>query len=285
MSVWPRTYHLSCNPNAVFSSELAQPPSVPEGGYIRRINLNHVELLRLFWGNHYCETDWMFVPPADVVADWLSDNNVRIWGYSHNDMLLATLMFRRIGEDPWTIMSVDCICVHRDVRGRGLTAMLLENVILQGYNMRWLRDKDAFTILGYRETPAGSLLRDIVPPLKKEHYIWALGRGPAIKKGQRILHLNVQGTKVILFNTWRQTFPGGKEQWEICWIQKRGCSLLALAAACPSNIQIWVSSLYIDFELESAKEKEGWTKSEGVLLLECWGRPLPNLLTMPYTHF
>ena len=285
MSVWPRTYHLSCNPDAVFSAELAQPPSVPEGGYIRRINMNHVELLRLFWGNHYCENDWMFVPPADVVSDWLSDNNVRIWGYSHNDMLLATLMFRRIGEDPWTILSVDCICVHRDVRGRGLTAMLLENVILQGYNMRWLRDKEAFTILGYRETPAGGLLRDIVPSLRKEQYIWSVGRGPAIKKGQRILHLNVQGTKVILFNTWRQTFPGGKEQWEICWIQKRGCSLSALAAACPNNIQIWVSSLYIDFELESAKEKECWTKSEGFLLLECWGRPLPNLLTMPYTHF
>jgi hypothetical protein len=99
------------------------------------MNLNHVELLRLFWGNHYCETDWMFVPPADVVGDWLFDNNVRIWGYSHNDMLLATLMFRRIGEDPWTTMSVDCICVHRDVRGRGRTAMLLENVILQGFNM------------------------------------------------------------------------------------------------------------------------------------------------------
>ena len=285
MSVWPRTYHLSCNPDAVFSADLATKPLVPEGGYIRRMNMNHIELLRLFWGNHYCETDWMFVPPAEVVSDWISDNNVRIWGYSHNDMLLATLMFRRIGEDPWTIMSVDCICVHRDVRGRGLTAMLLENVILQGYNMGWLREKDAFTILGYRESPAGSLLRDIVPPLKKEKYIWSIGGGAAIKKGQRILHLNIQGTKVILFNTWRQTFPGGKEQWEICWIQKRSCSLSALLAACPSNIQIWVSSLYIDFDLESAKEKEGWNTSEGILLLECWGRPLPNLLTMPYTHF
>ena len=286
MSVWPRTYHLSCNPDAVLSADLATKPLVPEGGYIRRMNMNHIELLRLFWGNHYCETDWMFVPPAEVVSDWISDNNVRIWGYSHNDMLLATLMFRRIGEDPWTIMSVDCICVHRDVRGRGLTAMLLENVILQGYNMGWLREKDAFTILGYRETPAGSLLRDIVPPLRKEKYIWSTtGGDAAIKKGQRILHLNIQGTKVILFNTWRQTFPGGKEQWEICWIQKSGCSLSALLAGCPSNIQIWVSSLYIDFDLESAKEKEGWHTSEGFLLLECWGRPLPNLLSLPYTHF
>ena len=286
MSVWPRTYHLSCNPDAVFSADLAKKPLVPEGGYIRRMNMNHIELLRLFWGNHYCETDWIFMPTADVVGDWLSDNNVRIWGYSHNDMLLATLMFRRIGEDPWTTMSVDCICVHRDVRGRGLTAMLLENVILQGYNMGWLREKDAFTILGYRETPAGSLLRDIVPPLRKEKYIWSTtGGGAAIKKGQRILHLNIQGTKVILFNTWRQTFPGGKEQWEICWIQKSGCSLSALLAGCPSNIQIWVSSLYIDFDLESAKEKEGWHTSEGFLLLECWGRPLPNLLSLPYTHF
>jgi len=86
--------------------------------------------------------------------------------------------------------------------------MLLENVILQGYNMGWLREKDAFTILGYRESPAGSLLRDIVPPLKKEKYIWSTGGDAAIKKGQRILHLNIQGTKVILFNTWRQTFPG-----------------------------------------------------------------------------
>jgi hypothetical protein len=165
--------------------------------------------------------------------------------------------------------------------------MLLENVILQGFNMGWLREKDAFTILGYRETPADNLLHNLVPPLRKEHYIWSAGcHGPAIKKGQQILHLNIQGTKVILFNTWRQTFPGGKEQWEICWIQKQnGCSLSALALACPSNIQIWVSSLYIDFDLESAKEKEGWTTSEGVLLLECWGRPLPNLLSLPYTHF
>ena len=287
MSVWPRTYHLSCNPDAIFSENLATKPLVPEGGYIRRMNINHVELLRLFWGNHYCETDWMFVPPADVVGDWLSDNNVRIWGYSHNDMLLATLMFRRIGEDPWTTMSVDCICVHRDVRGRGLTAMLLENVILQGFNMRWLRGKDAFTILGYRETPADNLLHNLVPPLRKEQYIWSTaGGGPVLKKGQRILHLNIQGTKVILFNTWRQTFPAGKEQWEICWIQKHNkISLSALLRGCPSNIQIWVSSLYIDFHLESAKEKEGWNKSEGYLLLECWGRPLPNLLNMPYTHF
>ena len=168
-SLWPRTYQLSCNPTAVFSKDLAKEPQIPKDGYIRRMNLDHIELLRLFWGNHYCDSDWMFVPPADVISDWLSDNNVRIWGYSHKDMLMATLMFRRIGEDPWTTMSVDCICVHRDVRGKGLTAMMLENLFLQGSNMGWLRDNEAFTILGYRETPAGNLLHDLVPPFVKKN--------------------------------------------------------------------------------------------------------------------
>jgi hypothetical protein len=284
-SVWPRTYQLSCNPTAIFSKDLAKEPQIPKDGYIRRMNLNHIELLRLFWGNHYCDSDWMFVPPADVVSDWLSDNNVRIWGYSHNDMLMATLMFRRLGEDPWTIMSVDCICVHRDVRGKGLTAMMLENLILQGSNMGWLRDNEAFTILGYRETPAGNLLHDLVPPLRKEKYIWTTGQASPIKKEERILHLNMKGTKVILFNTWRRTFPGGKEQWEVCWIEKNGGYLSALAEVCPNNIQIWVSSLYIDFDLESAEEKKGWTEAEGFLLLECWGRPLKKLQNMPYMHF
>jgi hypothetical protein len=162
--------------------------------------------------------------------------------------------------------------------------MMLENLILQGSNMGWLRDNEAFTILGYRETPAGNLLHDLVPPLRKEKYIWTTGQAPSIKKEERILHLNVKGTKVILFNTWRRTFPGGKEQWEVCWIQQF-CSLSALAEVCPNNIQIWVSSLYIDFDLESADEKKGWTEAEGFLLLECWGRPLKKLQNMPYMHF
>jgi hypothetical protein len=160
--------------------------------------------------------------------------------------------------------------------------MLLENVIYQGANMRWLQAGKPFSILGCRESAGTSMLHDLVPPLKKEKYIWSEGKSPAIKKGQQTLHFNIGGTKIILFNTWRQTFPGGKEQWEINWVSKPGCSLASLREVCPNNIQIWVSSMYIDFMLE--KERVGWSFNEGWLLLECWGRP-PPMNILPYTHF
>ena len=283
-SVWNRVYQLSCNSNAIFSKKLAQPPQIPVDGTIRRMLPEHNKLLRLFWGTHYCDNDWLFTPPAITVDIWLTDNNVRIWGYSHNDMLLATLMFRRLAEKPWSIMSVDCICVHRDVRGKALTAMLLENVIYQGANMRWLEEGKPFSILGFRESATTSMLHDLVPPFKKEKYIWSEGKSPAIEKGQQTLHFNIGGTKIILFNTWRQTFPGGKEQWEICWISQQKGNLTALREVCPSNIQIWVSSLYIDFMLEPEKDRIGWSTAEGWLLLECWGTP-PSMSMLPYTHF
>ena len=284
-SVWPRVYQLSCNPKAVFSKDLAQPPQIPVDGSIRRMLPQHVELLRIFWGNHYCESDWLFTPPTEIVDGWLNDNNIRIWGYSHKDMLLATLMFRRLAEKPWSIMSVDCICVHRDVRGKALAAILLENVIYQGTNMRWLEEGKPFSILGFRESAGGSLLHDLVPHFKKEKYIWSMGKSPAAMKSQQLLHFNIDGTKVIAFNTWRRTFPGSVEQWEVCWVSKPGrCSLASLREVCPNNIQIWVSSLYIDFMLEPEKERVGWETAEGYILLECWGRP-PPMSTLPYMHF
>ena len=284
-SVWPRVYQLSCSPKAVFDKTLAIPPQIPVDGNIRRMLPHHAELLRIFWGNHYCDSDWLFNPPKETVEDWLNDVNVRIWGYSHNDMLLATLMFRRLAEKPWSIMSVDCICVHRDVRGKALVAMLLENVIYQGYRMEWLEEGKPFSILGSRESVTGSILHNLVPPFKKEKYIWSTGKAPAIEKDQRILHFTINGIKLILFNTWRRTFPKNEEQWEICWVSKPGrCSLATLRDVCPNNIQIWISSLYIDFMLEPEKERVDWFVAEGYVLLECWGRP-PPMSTLPYMHF
>jgi GNAT superfamily N-acetyltransferase len=279
-SVWPRTYHLSCNKEAIFSKDLAQEPDIPVDGQIRRMMPNHVELLRLFWGSHYCDSDWLFSPPADVVLEWLSDTNTRIWGFSYKDMLLATLMFRRLAEKPWSIMSVDCICVHRDARGQGLTAMLLENVIYQGARMGWLQDKQPFTILGFRE--GASLLHNLVPPLAKAKYAWCVGLAPPLSMKEETMHLSVEGTKVILYNTWRRCFPHEKEQWEVCWVSGKGhISLSLLRSVVPNNIQLWLSSLYIDF----SQEKGGsWSQSEGDLLLECWGRPI-SLTDLPYRHF
>ena len=262
--------------------DLAQKPDVPVDGEIRRMMPNHVELLRLFWGSHYCEADWLFNPPADVVTDWLADTNIRIWGFSYKDMLLATLMFRRLAEKPWSIMSVDCICVHRDARGQGLTAMLLENVIYQGARMGWLQEGQPFTVLGFRE--GASLLHNLVPPLAKGRYSWCVGLAPPLRK-ESVLQLSVEGTKVILYNTWRITYPNEKEQWEVCWVSGKGnVSLSLLRAAVPNNIQLWLSSVYIDFSRVETKEKEGWLPSDGDLLLECWGRPI-SLTGMPYRHF
>jgi hypothetical protein len=279
-SVWPRTYHLSCNKEAVFSIDLAQKPDVPVDGEIRRMMPNHVQLLRLFWGTHYCEADWMFNPPADVILEWLKDTNTRIWGFSYKDMLLATLMFRRLSEKPWSVMSVDCICVHRNARGQGLTAMLLENVIYQGARMGWLKEGQPFTILGFRE--GASLLHNLVPPLAKANYAWCVGAGPPLTTKEETMFLSIEGTKVIVYNTWRSCFPYEKEQWEVCWIFGKGrVSLSLLRLAVPNNIQLWLSSLYIDF---SREELEGWSLSEGDLLLECWGRPI-SLTSMPYRHF
>ena len=262
--------------------DLVKKPDVPVDGEIRRMMPNHVELVRLFWGSHYCDSDWLFSPPADTVLEWLSDTNTRIWGFSYKDMLLATLMFRRLAEKPWSIMSVDCICVHRDVRGQGLTAMLLENVIYQGARMGWLQEGQPFTVLGFRES--AGLLHNLVPPLAKGRYTWCVGGAPALLDKKDQIQLNIEGTKIIIFNTWRLTYPLEKEQWEVCWVSGKGrISLSILKSVIPNNIQLWLSSLYIDFSKESTEEKKGWSESDE-LLLECWGRPI-SLSSMPYRHF
>jgi hypothetical protein len=286
--VWQRIYHLSCNEKAVFDSSLAVEPSVPVGGFIRRCNTDHTKLLQLFWGAHYCETDWFFAPTDKQVNEWLT--NSLIWGYSHNGMLLATLMLRRISENPWTTMSVDCICIHRQARGMGLTTMMIENVIYQASRLGWLSAGKGFTILGTREIHYDSLLSGLVPSLRVDSYVWCEGISAPLSKG--LSHLTVDfGLKgnenhVILFNTWRQTFPGDKEQWEVCYANIRSPTkelMDVFYTKLPSNIQVWISSMYVDSSLFTVTS-ETWKKSESKIALECWGRPVP-MARLPYTHF
>ena len=80
-------------------------------------------------------------------------------------------------------------------------------------------------------------------------------------------------------------YPNEKEQWEVCWVSGKGnVSLSLLRAAVPNNIQLWLSSVYIDFSRVETQDKDGWSPSDGDLLLECWGRPI-SLTGMPYRHF
>jgi hypothetical protein len=282
---WSRFSMQACDENATFKKENVIKPDIPEGGYIRRLNTDHIDLLDLFWGVQYGGSDWYFAPKKEQIQEWLTDSNCRIYGYSHNDMLLITLMVRKLTEKPWNVLSVDCICVHRQARGNGLTSMMLDYMVLQAYNMRWLEDKTKFSVIGVREISTNSsLLAGIVKPLGIYKYIWTeSGKAKPVVNGERMLHLNIGTSRLIIFNTWRKTFPSNKEQWEVCWNRGK-IPLDTLLTILPSNIQIWISSMYIDFTLEDETKLKGYEKCDGFISVECCGRPA-KIMDIPYCHF
>uniref|UniRef100_A0A6C0BJL7 N-acetyltransferase domain-containing protein n=1 Tax=viral metagenome TaxID=1070528 RepID=A0A6C0BJL7_9ZZZZ len=278
--VWSRVYHLSGNPNAVFDKSLAVKPVIPAGGQIRRFMPNHLPLLKLFWGTHYCESDWIFMPPDSQINDWISDTNCRIWGYSENDELIATLMLRRISEVPNNLLSVDCICVQRGHRGKGYVTKLLEHLIWQAHTMEWLQHEKPFTIIGIRESSSSSKLSNIVEPVHVAPYVYCNGLNVPVQKGKRNLNFQFPKGGCVIFNTWRILFPGGMEQWEVCWCAGN-ISLDELRKVLPSNIQVWCSADKIQSQ---DPLEEGWKKSDYNSIFECWGQP-PVLDLIPYMHF
>jgi hypothetical protein len=276
--VWSRGIHLCNNPNAIFDKSIIRTLQLPAGSQIRRFMPNHLPLLKYFWGTHYCEEDWIFMPPDQQIHDWITDSNCRIWGFSENDELVATLMLRKISEVPQIILSVDCICVKRGARGKGYVSILIEHLLKQAFNMEWLVDQKPFTIIGVRESSTKSFLSGIVPPMLTSTYAWTNGLNTPVPKKKKNLNFRFPAGGVVIYNTWRVTFPSNEEQWDVCWC-KGQVTLDELRKVLPSNIQVWCSSNQIPYNGE-----EGWTASSYYSIFECWGQP-PSLDLIPYMHF
>jgi len=282
--VWDRFYHLCCNKDATFDASLVKKTTLIEGGYIRRIKPEHKELLQEFWGSQYCDSDWIFQPSSQQIDEWIADDNCRIWAYSQNDHCMATVMIRRLAQKPWPILSVDCIAVYRPERGKGLTAVMLDHLLFQATSIGWLQDKKPFTILGMRETPLPFSLGGFVPYLRADRYAWAAGnqRLEPIARGQKKLVLRLYtGAQVHIYNSWRQTFPGSIEQWEVCWA-KGVVTLAEIKAVCPPNIHLWVSSAFVS--MPNNDTETGWNFGGGYTIVECLGRP-PAFDKLPYMHY
>jgi hypothetical protein len=147
--------------------------------------------------------------------------------------------------------------------------------------MEWLQHDKPFTIIGIRESSSSSKLSDIVQPVHVAPYVYCNGLNVPVQKGKRNLNFQFPKGGCVIFNTWRILFPGGMEQWEVCWCAGN-VSLDELRKVLPSNIQVWCSADKI--QSNDHLGEEGWKKSDYNSIFECWGQP-PVLDLIPYMHF